>query len=29
MPSGSAAGWVCAALLFLILLVELGVIKHG
>jgi hypothetical protein len=29
MPSGSVAGWVCAVLLFLILLADLGVIRHG
>jgi hypothetical protein len=27
MPSGSVADWICAVLLFLILLVELGVIR--
>jgi hypothetical protein len=27
MPSGSVAGWVCAVLLFLILLAQMGVIN--
>lgn len=29
MPSGSVAEWICAVLLFLILLAQLGVIARG